>query len=71
MARDYSTEELRSKLLDSNDRFYLVDTLPADSYASRHLPGAISLPLELLDQEASKRVPNKDLEVIAYCASPR
>jgi rhodanese-related sulfurtransferase len=71
MAREYSTEELHRKLTDRADRFYLIDTLPHDSYVNRHLPGALSLPLEELAADAAEVIPEKDVEVITYCASPR
>ena len=70
MIREYSTEELRQKLLVSEERFYLVDALPREAYVLRHLPGAISLPLRELSQRAAQVLPNKDVEVITYCSNP-
>lgn len=67
---EYETEELRRKLADPNDRFFLVDVLPRASYANRHLPGAISLPLEELAARARDVLPDPASEVITYCSSP-
>ncbi len=70
MAIDYSTDDLRRKLADSRDRFALVDTLPRASYANRHLPGAISLPLEEIEARADAILPERDVEVVTYCSGP-
>jgi rhodanese-related sulfurtransferase len=43
----------------------LVDVLPAEAYRNEHLPGAISLPLQEID-EAPERL-DKRRPVIAYC----
>lgn len=70
MAREITTEELAKRIDDPSDRFVLLDTLPRASYANRHLPGAISLPLDEVESNAERLLPDKDVELIAYCASP-
>jgi rhodanese-related sulfurtransferase len=70
MARNYTTEEMRLKLLRGEGRFYLIDTLPRASYVNRHLPGALSLPVENIELEAERVLPDKDTEIIAYCSGP-
>jgi len=70
MAREYSTEELHRKLFESAERFYLIDTLPHASYVNRHLPGALSLPVEDVADGVAALIPEKGIEVIAYCSSP-
>ena len=71
MTREYTTEELHAKLFSSDDRFYLVDVLPHDSYVNRHIPGALGTPLEDLEARAEELLHARDVEVITYCASPR
>jgi rhodanese-related sulfurtransferase len=71
MVRDYTTDELWAKLFGADERFYLVDVLPHDSYVNRHIPGAIGIPLDDLDAMADPLLPDRDVEVITYCASPR
>lgn len=49
----------------------LIDTLSENSYAMRHIPGAISVPFgpDFVSRfEEAVRV-SKDAEIIAYCAS--
>ena len=71
MVREYSTEELHAKLSRSDDRFFLVDVLPHDSYVNRHIQGAIGIPLEDLETRTDELLPDREVEVITYCASPR
>jgi rhodanese-related sulfurtransferase len=68
---EYGTEELRAKLAASGgEPFVLVDTLPHESYVFRHLPGAIGLPVEDLEELAPETLLDRDAPVIAYCSSP-
>ena len=69
MGREYSTEELHRKL-ERGERFFLIDTLPLGAYKHRHLPGALSLPLEELPARAAAVLPDKGAEVITYCSGP-
>jgi rhodanese-related sulfurtransferase len=61
-------DELRQKI-ESGDGFVLVDALPPISYAVSHLPGAISIPPETVDERAQRRIPDVETEVVVYCAS--
>ncbi len=63
--RDITREELRAKI-DCGDGFVLVDALSVEHYASSHLPGAVNLPHEFVD-EAEKVLPDKDAEIVVYC----
>ena len=68
--REYDAEAIRRKIDESDERFVLLDVLPRASYANRHLPGAVSLPLERLEAEADEVLPDRDTEVITYCSGP-
>jgi rhodanese-related sulfurtransferase len=68
MVEDISREELKAKMERGED-FVLLEALPEKSYRRSHLPGAINLPPEQTGQ-AEELVPNKEAEVIVYCASP-
>lgn len=63
-----SRESLRDKI-ESGEEFALVDALPPISYARSHLPGAISLPPEWVDEWAPRRIPDRATEVVVYCSS--
>jgi rhodanese-related sulfurtransferase len=38
------------------------------SYAASHLPGAINMPPESVDEHAQRRIPDLETEVVVYCA---
>lgn len=62
-------EELQRKL-ESGGSLALVDALPPMSFAHSHLPGAINLPPHEVDAAAARRLPDKDAEIVVYCANP-
>ena len=66
---EIDTEPLRQRI-DSGDPPVLVDALSLISYAASHLPGAINIPPERVDELAPRRLPDLDAEIVVYCASP-
>jgi rhodanese-related sulfurtransferase len=56
-----SREELKAKM-DLGESFVLVDALSAEHYQSSHLPGAVNLPYEFVD-EAESLLPDKDADI--------
>ncbi len=68
MATNITREELKAKM-DRGEKFVLVDALSAKHYDSSHLPGAINLPYEFVD-EAETVLPDKDAEIVVYCMNP-
>jgi rhodanese-related sulfurtransferase len=65
MVKEIPWEELKAKL-DRGDDFVLVEALSRPHYESSHLPGAINLPYEFVD-DADKVLPNKRTEIVVYC----
>jgi rhodanese-related sulfurtransferase len=57
------------QLIERGDELVVVDALPPISFAASHLPGAISMPPETVDQRAPRRIPDLDADVVVYCAS--
>lgn len=49
--------------------FTLVDTLPAESFAKGHLPGATNIVSDDIRDEAPRRLPDKQATLVVYCAS--
>jgi len=64
-----SRDELKIKI-DRHDEFRLVETLPETAYHHAHLPGAINIPPQKLAELAATLLPNKQAEIVVYCASP-
>ena len=69
MVATFSREELQSKL-DRGGDFSLVETLPEEQYRHTHLPGAVNLPPDAVRESASKLLPEKDADIVVYCAKP-
>jgi rhodanese-related sulfurtransferase len=64
-----SRDELREKI-DRGDDFVLIDALAPMSFAHSHLPGAVNLPPEWVDERGPGRIPNLQTEIVVYCSSP-
>ena len=69
MAKTISRDELKQKI-DRGDTFKLVETLPATGYQHVHLPGAINLPPDQVAELAANLLPDKQADIVVYCASP-
>jgi rhodanese-related sulfurtransferase len=67
MAATIAREELKAKT-DGGGDFVVIDVLSPESYARRHLPGAVNIPLSGLDAARTKSL-DKERETIVYCAS--
>jgi rhodanese-related sulfurtransferase len=63
------TREELWRRIESGDEFVLVDALAPMSFAHSHLPGAINLPPEWVDERGPSRIPGLDTEVVVYCAT--
>jgi rhodanese-related sulfurtransferase len=61
-------DDLRAKL--DRGEVVLVDALSLISYAASHLPGAVHIPPDLVDERAPRRIPDLDSEVVVYCSNP-
>jgi ubiquinone/menaquinone biosynthesis C-methylase UbiE/rhodanese-related sulfurtransferase len=64
---DISREEIRRRGRDPS--LILVDALPRESFASGHIPGALSLPLEEISARAAEILPDPAAEIAVYCGS--
>jgi rhodanese-related sulfurtransferase len=69
MVETVSREELKAKI-DRGDTFTLVETLPEVAYKHEHLPGAINLPPDRVQELAPRLLPDKGAEIVVYCSSP-
>jgi rhodanese-related sulfurtransferase len=48
----------------------LVDALPESYYTQQHLPGAINLVADDVDDRATTLLPDRDALIVAYCSNP-
>lgn len=63
-----SRDELRQKL-DAGQDFVLIEALPRKYFAKGHIPGAVNLPHDQIESLAPELLPDKDREVVVYCAN--
>lgn len=63
-------EELVSRL-NSPEPPIVVEALPARYFEEAHIPGALNIPDDEINQQAPARLPDKQATVVVYCASTR
>jgi rhodanese-related sulfurtransferase len=63
-----STKQLQAKL-QGKQQIKLVETLAPERYQQGHIPGALNIPPEKIKELAPQLLPNKDAEIITYCAN--
>jgi len=65
--RQYSISAMQA-LIDFNGGAYIVDVRTDDEYSQLHIKGSIHIPLDKLEAELEKEIPDKSSEIIFYCA---
>jgi rhodanese-related sulfurtransferase len=68
MESTISTKDLKAKL-DRNQGITVVETLAPERYREAHIPGALNIPPDRIKELAPQLLPNKDVEIITYCAN--
>jgi rhodanese-related sulfurtransferase len=67
MADTITREQLKRKI-DAREDFVLIDVLSRESYQREHLPGAVNIPVNEVNEESVARLP-KDKDIVVYCGS--
>ena len=69
-ARDVLEPLTRDELIarQAHGDVVVLDVRPADEFAAGHIPGALSIPLDELDEQLG-RLP-RELTIVAYCRGP-
>lgn len=65
-----SHEDLQQKLTDKAP-IVLLDVRTQEEFDNGHIPGALLLPYDEIDQKALQLLPEKEREIIIYCRSGR
>lgn len=68
MTRTISRQDLSAKIA-ARHAVVLVEALPESAYLKEHLPGAINMPHDRTRELAPRLLPDKDAEIVTYCAS--
>jgi rhodanese-related sulfurtransferase len=69
MNTQISTEEL-SALYQQGTPPAVVEALPKMYWRHTHLPGALNLPPEQVEELAPALLPDKEVLIVVYCAGP-
>jgi len=63
-----SAGELKKKI-DAAEDFVLIDVLGKESFDAKHIPKSINIPSTEIGIRSMKELPDKNKEIIVYCAS--
>lgn len=63
------SQEEAKRIMDSDSDAIIVDVRRADEYASGHIPGAVCIPNETIEETAGKLLPDRDRLILVYCRS--
>jgi rhodanese-related sulfurtransferase len=67
MESTISTNDLKTKL--DQHRNTVVETLAPERYREAHIPGAVNIPPERINELAPQLLRNKDAEIVTYCTN--
>jgi len=67
MEATISTKDLKAKL--AQKEITLVETLAPERYREAHIPGALNIPPEHINELAPQILPNKDANIVTYCTN--
>ena len=68
MVATITRDELKARL-DAGEPVTIVEALPEEYYRKAHLPGALLLPHDRVDDLAPTLLPDKAATVVVYCAN--
>ena len=63
-----STKDLKAKL-DRKQKISVVETLAPERFREAHIPGALNIPPERIKELAPQLLPDKNAEIVTYCAN--
>ena len=67
MESTISTQDLKSKI--DRKQATIVETLAPERFREAHIPGALNIPPEQINQLAPQLLPNKEAEIVTYCSN--
>ena len=63
-----TAEELKKKI-DAKEDFILIDVLSKESFEGKHVSTSINIPVDEIENRSSSELPDKNKEIVVYCAS--
>ena len=63
--------EKAKEMMDGLEKFVLLDARSEEEFSEGHIPGAIVIPHDEIEERAEAEIPEKDVPVFVYCRSGR
>ena len=63
-----NAKELKEKI-DSGEDFILIDVLSKESFDANHIEKSINIHVDQVEERAPNELPDKNKEIIVYCAN--
>lgn len=64
-----ATPEEAQEIMESGEDVVVVDVRTQEEYDTGHIPGAICVPNETIEEEAAEALPDKEQTILVYCRS--
>lgn len=68
---EFISQDEAKRIMDSDSDFVIVDVRREDEYAIEHIPNAVNVPLEDIEDIAEEELPDKEQLLLVYCRSGR
>ena len=65
------TAQEAKAIMDSQEGYIILDVRTQEEYEAGHIPGAILIPYDQIEQKAGELLPDKDQLILVYCRSGR
>ena len=65
------TAEEAKQIMDSEEGYIILDTRTQEEYDAGHIPGAIVISHDEIEEKAEQLLPHKDQLILVYCRSGR
>ena len=56
-------------IMEENENYIILDVRTIEEYNEGHIPNAICIPNETIDEDVINKLPNKDQLILIYCRS--
>ena len=65
------TAEEARQIMDTEEDYVILDVRTQEEYDQGHIPGAIVIPHEEIEEKAQQALPDKNQLILVYCRSGR
>lgn len=65
------TQKEAKEIMDSEQDYIILDVRSEEEFKEGHIPGAILIPYEQIEDKAEDVLHDKDMQILVYCRSGR